>query len=105
MPSLKKLSGAEIATCLKRLEGWRFAEGGLVRQFRFADFSACFGFMASMATVSESMNHHPEWTNAYNRLEVRMTTHDSRGVTLRDVRWCEEADARVAPFLRKPDEK
>ncbi len=98
MPSLKRLSAAEITTALKRLDGWRLTKGKLVRRFRFADFSACFGFMASMAAVSESMNHHPDWTNVYSRLIARVATHDAGGVTARDVRWCEQANARFAAF-------
>jgi len=98
MLSPKKLSAAEVATCLKRLGGWKLVKGKLERHFRFDDFSACFGFMASMAAVSESMNHHPDWTNVYDRLLVRMSTHDAGGVTARDVRWCVQANARFAWF-------
>ena len=74
--------GADAA--LKSLPLWRAAQGrdAIVRNLRFADFAAAFGFMAHIALVAEKMDHHPEWSNVYNRVDIlRMATHDADGVT------------------------
>ncbi|GLS14694.1 4a-hydroxytetrahydrobiopterin dehydratase [Hydrogenophaga electricum] len=63
------------------------------RSFLFPDFAHAFGFMAEMALVSEKMDHHPEWSNVYNRVEVRLTTHDVHGLSARDIAWAQRADA------------
>ena len=76
------------AAAAARLEGWAVAEGerdAIVRSFRFADFNAAFGFMTRVALKAETMNHHPEWSNVYDRVEVLLTTHDAGGVTGLDV--------------------
>lgn len=77
--------GAEAA--LARLEGWRAAEGrdAIVKEYRFNDFNQAFGFMARVALFAEKHDHHPEWTNVYNRVDVTLTTHDAGGVTDKDV--------------------
>ena len=73
------LAGADLA-------GWRIAESGkLAREFVFADFNEAFAFMTRAALVAESMNHHPEWFNVYNRVEVELTTHDAGGLTESDL--------------------
>lgn len=69
---------------VERLEGrpeWKLHDGKLHREFRFGDFSEAFGFMARSALVAESLGHHPEWFNVYNRVEVHLTTHDAGGLT------------------------
>lgn len=76
------------AEALKRLPLWRAAEGerdAICRTFRFSDFSAAFGFMTRIAILAEKMDHHPEWFNVYNRVDVTLTTHDANGVTALDV--------------------
>lgn len=76
------------AAAVARLEGWRAVEGGrdaIGKSYSFADFNAAFGFMARTALVAEKMDHHPEWSNVYNRVEVVLTTHDADGVTELDV--------------------
>jgi 4a-hydroxytetrahydrobiopterin dehydratase len=77
--------GAEAAVA--RLNGWRAVEGrdAITKQFRFKDFNAAFGFMARVALNAEKQDHHPEWTNVYNRVEVTLSTHDAEGVTDKDV--------------------
>ena len=78
--------GAEAA--IARLPGWRKAPGerdAIAKTYRFADFSEAFGFMARVALKAEQMDHHPEWSNVYNRVEVVLTTHDAVGVTQKDV--------------------
>ena len=78
--------GAEAAAA--RLKGWTKAAGerdAISKTFRFRDFSEAFGFMARVALKAEQMDHHPEWSNVYNRVEVVLTTHDADGVTQKDV--------------------
>ncbi len=90
--------GAEAA--LTRLEGWRAAAGrdAIVKEFRFRDFNAAFGFMTRVALYADRHDHHPEWTNVYNRVEVALTTHDAGGVTDKDVmlaHFMDEAAAKL----------
>src|SRR5262249_12830691 len=83
MPATK--IGAEAA--IARLTGWRAVEGrdAIQKDFRFRDFNAAFGFMSRVALYAEKADHHPEWFNVYNRVEVQLSTHDAGGVTDRDV--------------------
>jgi 4a-hydroxytetrahydrobiopterin dehydratase len=77
--------GAEAA--LARLDGWRAVEGrdAIEREFRFKDFNAAFGFMSRVALYAERHDHHPEWSNVYNRVTITLATHDAGGVTDKDV--------------------
>ena len=77
--------GAEAA--LAKLPGWTAAEGrdAIVRSYRFKDFNAAFGFMSRVALLAEKMDHHPEWSNVYDRVEVLLATHDAGGVTGTDL--------------------
>jgi 4a-hydroxytetrahydrobiopterin dehydratase len=90
------LSTAEITAQLSQLVGWEVKDGKLHRQFQFADFAQAFGFMASMAVVSESMGHHPEWFNVYNKVNVDLTTHDAGGITQKDLAWATKANKFAA---------
>lgn len=71
------------------------------RAFVFDDFAQAFGFMAQMALVSESMNHHPEWFNVYNRVDITLTTHDAGGLSDMDVAWAVRADRAFAASQRR----
>jgi 4a-hydroxytetrahydrobiopterin dehydratase len=76
-----------VETALQSLPDWSRAPDreALVRSLRFEDFNAAFGFMTRVALKAEQMNHHPEWSNVYNRVEVLLTTHDADGVTALDL--------------------
>jgi 4a-hydroxytetrahydrobiopterin dehydratase len=82
-----------VEAALARLPGWRAVEGrqAIQRSFRFADFNAAFGFMARASLMAEKLDHHPEWFNVYNRVEVTLATHDPSGVT--------ELDVALATFM------
>jgi 4a-hydroxytetrahydrobiopterin dehydratase len=80
-----RLSATQIEAALDALPGWSVENEKLHRVFRFADFVHAFGFMTSAALIAESMNHHPEWFNVYNRVEVDLTTHDAGGITQSDI--------------------
>lgn len=71
--------------------GWMLEDGGkaLVRTFNFADFSEAFGFLTRVALHSEKVDHHPEFTNVWNRVDIRLTSHDLGGVTDRDLKLAE----------------
>ena len=72
-------------------EGWAFEDGGkaLVRTFQFKDFSEAFGFLTRVAMHAEKVDHHPEFTNVWNRVDFRLTTHDTGGITDRDLALAE----------------
>ena len=81
------------AAALAQLPHWRAAEGrdAIVRTFTFVDFNAAFGFMTRVALMADKLDHHPEWSNVYNRVEVLLATHDADGVT--------DLDLRLATFM------
>jgi 4a-hydroxytetrahydrobiopterin dehydratase len=80
-----------------RLPHWRMVEGrdAISRTFTFKDFNAAFGFMARAALLAEAMNHHPEWFNVWNRVDVTLSTHDAGGLTEKDLKLAEGMD-RIA---------
>ncbi len=78
---MRKLTGAEVAARLSELPEWQIVDGKLRREFLFDDFVRAFGFMSSLALVAESRNHHPEWSNVYNRVVVEWNTHDVGGLS------------------------
>jgi 4a-hydroxytetrahydrobiopterin dehydratase len=81
----KKLSEKGLATALKGLAGWKIVDGKLGREFKFKDFSEAFAFMTRVALAAESMNHHPDWSNAYNQVKIELVTHSAGGVTPNDI--------------------
>lgn len=92
---IAKLTEAERAEHLPALEGWRKAEGrdAIQKTFMFDDFVAAFGFMTRIALLAEKADHHPEWFNVYNRLEITLTTHDADGLSMRDVELAKAIEA------------
>ncbi|MDQ0465614.1 4a-hydroxytetrahydrobiopterin dehydratase [Caulobacter ginsengisoli] len=86
------------AAALARLPLWSAVEGrdAIQRSFRFEDFNAAFGFMTRAALAAEKLDHHPEWFNVYNRVEVLLATHDADGVTELDVTLAQIMDAAAA---------
>ncbi|MGK7879901.1 MAG: 4a-hydroxytetrahydrobiopterin dehydratase [Crocosphaera sp.] len=92
MSKVNLLSADELQTALNELEGWTIQEGKLHRKFQFLSFVEAFGFMSSVALVSESMGHHPEWFNVYNRVTIDLTTHDAGGITIKDVELAKKAN-------------
>lgn len=73
--------------------GWTERDGGIERDYKFVDFSAAWGFMARVALLAESADHHPEWSNVYNRVSIRLTTHDAGGLTQKDTDLARAIDA------------
>lgn len=91
----QKLDEAQRHALLATLDGWQEVAGreAIRKQFRFADFNAAFGWMTRVALMADKLDHHPEWSNVYNRVEVVLSTHDVGGLT--------ELDATLARFMDK----
>lgn len=79
-----KLSDNVIKDRLRELPGWSLQDGKLTREFHFANFVDAFGFMTRAALVAEKSDHHPEWSNVYNKVTVQLTTHDCDGISEKD---------------------
>ena len=94
---IRKLTEIERAELLPTLFGWEAdaARDGIVRRFAFDDFVSAFGFMARVALLAEKADHHPEWSNVYNRVDILLTTHDAGGLSMRDIDLARAID-RVA---------
>ena len=90
-----KLEGGARKEALSGLEGWSDVEGrdAITKTFTFADFSEAFGWMARVALAAEKMDHHPEWFNVWNRVEVTLSSHDVGGLTGRDIKLAKRVDA------------
>jgi len=82
--AIRKLDSAEIAKGLQDVPGWERDGESLRRNFKFGDFVAAFGFMSRVALLAERADHHPDWSNVYNRVEIRLSTHEAGGLTERD---------------------
>ncbi len=79
------LADAALDAALADLPGWTRVDGKLHRELRFGDFEQAFAFMTRVAIAAERMNHHPEWSNVYDRVVIDLTTHDAGGITERDL--------------------
>lgn len=91
----------DIESFIEKNKSWRKKRDGgrsvIARSYQFADFNAAFGFMACVALKAEAMNHHPEWFNVYNKVDVVLTTHDAGGIT--------QLDLKLATFMEKTAKK
>lgn len=89
------LSATERSEALAGLPDWRLVDGrdAIRRDLRFADFNAAFAFMTRVALMAEKLDHHPEWFNVYNRVEITLSTHDAGGLTARDIALARFIDA------------
>ena len=94
---MKTLDADQLAALAHDLPQWR-REGdvALLRDLVFADFKAAFAFMTEVAAVADRMDHHPEWSNVYNRVAIRLTTHDAQGLTRRDIALAHSVDAAAS---------
>ena len=94
----EKLSSEEREAALADLTGWRWEEAhdGIARSFKFRDFNEAFAFMTRVAMAAEQADHHPEWSNVWNRVDVLLTTHSAGGLTEKDVALARRIDAFAA---------
>ena len=92
---VQKPDDAQRSALLARFPEWTHepSRDAITRQFRFDDFAQAFGFMASIAIIAEKMDHHPEWSNVYNRVDIFLTTHDADGLSERDSKLAEAIEA------------
>jgi 4a-hydroxytetrahydrobiopterin dehydratase len=95
---MRPLNETERAELLPALQGWAMVEDrdAIRKSYVFADFAAAFGWMTRVALACEKMNHHPEWSNSYRRVEVVLTSHDAHGLTRRDVELAQRLDQFAA---------
>ena len=94
---VEQLSEEERTDALDELDEWDFDEArdAITRSFTFEDFPEAFGFMARVALLAEKADHHPEWTNVWNRVDILLTTHDAGGLSHRDVDLARAIDALI----------
>ena len=92
---MAKLTIEELKQALKRLPDWQVAPDreAIVRKFQFVDFDAAFSFMTRCALLAAKMDHHPEWFNVYNKVDITLSTHDAGGLSARDVKLAKSIDS------------
>jgi 4a-hydroxytetrahydrobiopterin dehydratase len=93
-----RLTDAERTSLTQSLPGWSLVEGheAIARNFQFRDFNEAWGFMNRVALLAESQNHHPDWSNVWNRVRIELSTHDAGGLTGNDVKLAKAIDALLA---------
>ena len=93
-----RLTDAECTSLTQSLPGWSLVEGheAIARNFQFRDFNEAWGFMNRVALLAESQNHHPDWSNVWNRVRIELSTHDAGGLTGNDVKLAKAIDALLA---------
>jgi 4a-hydroxytetrahydrobiopterin dehydratase len=87
------LSNKQLNECLEGLNGWSVVNEKLSKTFKFSSFIQAFGFMNQVAMTSEAMDHHPEWSNVYNRVEINLVTHSEGGITKLDIELAMKIDS------------
>lgn len=94
---IARLTDAEVAALLEDLPGWALRDDGLTIEcgFEFDDFSQAFSFMTRVALYAEKADHHPEWSNVYNRVGITLTTHDAGGISQRDADMAHAIEAML----------
>ena len=93
--TLARLTESELAGLAAALPEWHVVDDKLHRAFKFADFSTAWAFMTRVALIAEKHDHHPDWSNSYNRVEISLTTHDAGGLSVRDVNLARFIDTLV----------
>lgn len=98
---IERSSATDITTALEALNQgsdaiWRIQDDKLYQEFKFPSFVAAFGFMTQVAMLAEKANHHPEWFNVYNKVNISLTTHDAGGISTRDFALAKQISALIA---------
>jgi 4a-hydroxytetrahydrobiopterin dehydratase len=91
-----RLTTDQIGALATELPQWSLVEGKLHRELRFADFNAAFGFMTRVALIAETMGHHPEWSNVWNKVVIDLTTHDAGGLSTLDLTLAQRIEQLVS---------
>ncbi len=92
---MSKLSIEQIEEKLEQLDGWEYVDGAIETSFEFKNFKEAFSVMTRIAFECESQNHHPDWSNVYNSLHIRLNTHDAEGVTEKDFKLAKAIEAII----------
>ena len=92
------LDAEALAAALRELPGWELRDGKLRRALVFADFAEAFAFMTRVALEAERLDHHPDWSNVWNRVAIALWTHDAGGITQRDLALAQRIERAAAPF-------
>ena len=95
---MKTYTESEALKVLDSMEDWEFIEGGIEKSFEFEDFVSAFSFMTIVALYAEKANHHPDWSNVYNQVNIRLSTHDAGGVTDYDFDLAKQIDAYLGEY-------
>ena len=93
---MKKLSKEDIEKELDLLKGWSYKGEFISKTFTFNDFIDAFGFLGKVALISEKLNHHPDWSGVYNKVVLRLSTHDAGGVTKKDIEFARMTEDHVS---------
>ena len=93
------LSPEDVSSALSSLPGWSINSGKLFREYKFSDFTHAFAFMTAVALAAEKMDHHPDWTNVYNRVAINLWTHDAGGITKSDLQLAQQIE-KIASKLQ-----
>ena len=96
---MAQLNNTELQAALDSLPGWTLENGKFHREYAFADFVHAFGFMATSAIAIEALEHHPEWSNVWNKVVIDLTTHDAGGITSKDVILANKLEAIAQKLL------
>lgn len=88
----KKLNAADIDNAMASLQNWKRVDQMIHRDFKFKNFIEAFGFMSQVALIAESINHHPNWSNVYNKVSIELTTHDVGGLSEKDFILAQKID-------------
>jgi 4a-hydroxytetrahydrobiopterin dehydratase len=101
MPPPAKLKPTTLASALSKLPSWKLERGKLHREYEFVDFVTAFGFMSSVALAAQGMDHHPEWSNVWNRVRIDLTTHDAGGISALDVQLARVVEGLASRLPQK----
>lgn len=99
--TLTRLSGPQVSALMKRIPGWNLTHNGakIQRSLKFNDFNQAFGFMTRVALYAEKHDHHPNWSNVYNSVEIELWTHDANGLTNKDIELAEFIDSACSKHI------
>ncbi len=90
-----KLGNEEVIEKMKDLSGWNISEQFIEKKYEFKDFSAAYGFISRIALLSEKLDHHPDWSGVYNKVNIKLSTHSAKGITIKDIEMATEIDKLV----------
>lgn len=94
----KRLNADQLKAALRTLPGWSVSNKKLHRKYAFGDFVHAWGFMSAAALVIQQMDHHPEWSNVYDRVTINLVTHDLKGISTRDVELAKKLEDLAGPW-------